>query len=194
MSHTCCCSGDFEGTDEDDGFLHDDKLMMWDDGEDLMVPPGSAREEVAQLVAGLDNGHKEELKNLLARSANGTAPESLHQDMLSILSTSQSYSTDSYPATNLHVLIDDHSNAFDPSTLQYLREAMLSDGAPGSGGGLEPMSISSKSDRSDAVRLHYTVCFVLCDTNSDIRGRLSCVVTACEAFRSCEGQSHTDDG
>eukprot|EP01033_Poteriospumella_lacustris_P008919 gene8919-6402_t len=155
--------GDFEGTDEDDGFLHDDGLMMWDDGDDLVAgPPGdaaaaaaaaatAARDEVTQLVAGLDDGRKEALKSLLARSANGTAPDSLGHDVRSILSASLSHSTDSFAggAGHLHVLIDDPAHAFDPSTLQYLREAMLSDG-DGGGGGLEPMSISGKSDRSDA--------------------------------------------
>lgn len=151
--------------------MHDDRLMMWDDGDDLVVPADAnaaaaaavaARDEVTQLVAGLDDGRKEALKSLLARSAHGTAPDSLHHDVRSILSTSLSYSTDSFAAAggagrHLHVLIDDPVHAFDPSTLQYLREAMLSDGGGdgdggGGGGGLEPMSISSKSDRSDAVR------------------------------------------
>jgi hypothetical protein len=142
--------------------------MMWDDGDDLVAgPPGdaaaaadaatAARDEVTQLVAGLDDGRKEALKSLLARSANGTAPDSLGHDVRSILSASLSHSTDSFAAGggagHLHVLIDDPAHAFDPSTLQYLREAMLSDGGGGGGGGgLEPMSISGKSDRSDAVR------------------------------------------
>lgn len=147
--------------------------MMWDDGDDLVAgPPGdaaadaaatAARDEVTQLVAGLDDGRKEALKSLLARSANGTAPDSLGHDVRSILSASLSHSTDSFAggAGHLHVLIDDPAHAFDPSTLQYLREAMLSDGG-GGGGGLEPMSISGKSDRSDAVRWLRLLCAARC--------------------------------